>query len=110
MRNGDNPIDITITSLNKMFHKAEYYDKVMTVAREYAIYLILRKLCSKDMNRIKIGEDPWQQLDEALKQIHLAQKNAIKELTALHQCILKSLGIDNEVIEKFDEQDKQETS
>ena len=100
---GWDPINITTTSLRKML-EAEYHDKVIAVAREYAIYLMLRKLCFKAMSKTRIGEGAWQQLDEAIKQIHLAQRGqADTSLTALYQCMLKNLDINSHIIGEFDE-------
>jgi len=95
---GWSPVGITTSSLREML-RAEYYDKVIAVAREYAIYLVLRRL-RRDSDRARIGGDDWQQVDERLKQLHSARR---AQSMAPRRQELEALNVSDEVVELFDE-------
>lgn len=99
---GDSPIEVTISSLEKMYH-AKYYDKVISVAREYIIFLILRELDHQRRLREDIAGESWTSVDNQLTM--LARPNTANkmknDLQLQIQNILRRKGISMEEVQIF---------
>jgi len=91
---GDSPIDVTTRALQRLY-ETQYYDKVIAVAREYAVLLILRRLYCKERERVEIAGDLWSKVDEELKL--LAQKK-----DPAHPQALSAVGLTEDDVKTFE--------
>lgn len=66
IKQSSNPIDVTTKALQKLY-EAQYYDKVIAVAREYAIFLALKKLYSREHEKVEVAGSLWSKIDEMLR-------------------------------------------